>query len=86
VTRPALPCIVCGTALTNVVDMVPNQPNDGVVCHTYGNYGSTVYDPISDSRKLEFNVCDECLTNVSRLGWVVEITRGGEERKVWNGE
>jgi hypothetical protein len=40
----ALPCIVCGKHLVNVFEDAENQPADGLVITTHGNYGSTVFD------------------------------------------
>jgi hypothetical protein len=36
------------------------HPNDGVVFHARGNYGSTVFDPL-DGTYLEVLICDDCL-------------------------
>ena len=55
----ALPCIVCGKKLKNVF-AGSNQPSDGIVVMTTGNYGSTVWDSMN-GEFLEFNVCDPCL-------------------------
>ena len=51
---------------------VANQPNDGVVCHTYDSYGSTQYDRWA-THFLEFNVCDD-LAGAGATGRVVEVT------------
>lgn len=68
----ALPCIKCGKSLSNAVDHVENQPNDGVVCKTSGNYGSTVYDDF-DGKWLEFNLCDNCLVALGNHGLIKEV-------------
>jgi len=65
----ALPCILCGKQLRNVYRDVDNQPNDGVVCFTSGNYGSTVFDSFNGER-LEFNCCDNCLVEAGAKGRV----------------
>jgi hypothetical protein len=59
-TKLALPCIVCGAQLRNVVDDVENQPDGGTAFITHGHYGSTVFDPMN-GEYLEINVCDQCL-------------------------
>ena len=56
----ALPCIVCGRELFNVVEGSVNQPSDGLSFSSHGAYGSTVFDPM-DGSHLEINVCDKCL-------------------------
>ncbi len=65
----ALPCIVCGKHLVNVFEDAENQPADGLVITTHGNYGSTVFDPM-DGNFLEFNVCDECIVRAGEQGRV----------------
>lgn len=63
----ALPCIVCGKELRNVMpdEGVTNQPSGGTAFSTQGHYGSTAFDPM-DWSELEINVCDECLTRAGR--------------------
>lgn len=65
--KNALPCVVCGRTLRNVMDETDNQPSDGVVCQTRGNYGSTVFDSFN-GEKLEFNLCDPCLVKADEQG------------------
>lgn len=72
---PALSCIVCHKALVNEIDLADNQPRDGVVCNTHGNYGSRVYDSLNANEYLEFNVCDDCLVKASNRGEIVHVTR-----------
>lgn len=56
-----LRCIVCdGGLLPAFEELNSVQPTQGVVCHTYGNYGSTAFDPL-DGSYLLFLVCDDCL-------------------------
>lgn len=87
VGKRTLSCLSCGKPLFNVTDNVPNQPNNGVVCHTSGNYGSTQYDALGDHSFLEFNVCDDCLGDAGLTGRVVEVTRQPqyplEDRQAW---
>lgn len=69
-THEALPCIVCGLTLDNCFDSEENQPDGGTAFHTYGHYGSTVFDPMNGTA-LELNVCDECLLRLGREGKVL---------------
>ena len=61
------PCIVCGKSLKNF--FAPNQPLDGCLFTSRGNYGSSVFDEI-DGAKLEINICDDCLCTAQKKGWV----------------
>lgn len=69
-SEPALPCIVCGRELRNVFDEADNQPNDGVVFTSHGNYGSTVFDDFI-GQHLEVNLCDPCLVRAGEQGRVL---------------
>lgn len=55
-------CIVCGAVPEPAVpaDIEQNQPYAATVFRAYGQYGSTVFDPM-DRSFLEINVCDSCL-------------------------
>jgi hypothetical protein len=66
----ALPCIVCGAELRNVMPDHNNQPRGGVAAFTSGNYGSAVFDSL-DGETLEFTVCDTCLVHAGERGRVV---------------
>jgi hypothetical protein len=61
-----VPCIICGKELSHAFGRfldepeITNQPNDGVACVSYGNYGSTVFDSF-DGQRIEFAICDICL-------------------------
>lgn len=62
----AVPCFRCGQVLdyafSRPVGAPPhNQPADGCVFRSYGNYGSTVFDPYRESAWLEIAICDACL-------------------------
>lgn len=68
-------CFKCGKkmdpALANPMDLpwpdIP--PCDGLVFRSYGNYGSTIFDPegtFEDERALEIAVCDECVKKHQR--------------------
>jgi hypothetical protein len=63
-------CIACGTELeSSVGDSGENQPSDATTFRSYGQYGSTVFDPM-DGSFLEINVCDRCLTlHQDRVLW-----------------
>lgn len=56
----ALPCIVCGGVLDNILENGGNQPIGGLAFSSPGHYGTTVFDPM-DGSVLELNVCDKCL-------------------------
>jgi hypothetical protein len=58
-------CIVCNTEVENWDIAYPEDnpqvhPIGGTVFRTYGNYGSSVFDPM-DASYLEVVVCDRCL-------------------------
>lgn len=62
-----LPCLVCGKTIAPVFPDTtltdpgePAQPVDAVMFFSYGQYGSTVFDP-QDESKLYINLCDPCL-------------------------
>lgn len=56
----AVPCLICGGELRNVLDTGFNQPSGGLEFSTPGHYGTTVFDPM-DGTRLVVNVCDNCL-------------------------
>jgi hypothetical protein len=47
-----------------------NHPDDGCAAIVYGNYGSTVFDPLNGSY-LELNICDGCLVGAALKGRVL---------------
>lgn len=69
----SFPCLVCGCGLERVHDDAEGQPDDGLMCMTRGNYGSTVFDP-EDMSYLAFNVCDTCMVEKAEQGRVM-VTR-----------
>ena len=69
----SFPCLVCGCRLDRVDDGNEGQPDDGLMCSTRGNYGSTVFDP-EDMSYLAFNICDGCMVRKAELGRVM-VTR-----------
>ncbi len=40
---------------------------DGLICQTTGNYGSTIFDPMSGREKVQFFLCDECAITKGHL-------------------
>lgn len=67
---PTVPCLACGRELEPVDAEAENQPYEGVVCKTWGQYGSTEYDSM-DGHFLEFNICDPCLRAAGERGHVL---------------
>jgi hypothetical protein len=69
----SFPCLKCGRVLTRVTSDYEGQPNDGIMCSSHGNYGSTVFDPM-DGSYLAFNICDPCVKRAARQGRLM-VTR-----------
>lgn len=69
----SFPCIICGCVLERVTPTAEGQPDDGIMCQSHGNYGSTVFDP-EDLSYLAFNICDECVVEKAQQGRVM-VTR-----------
>lgn len=66
-----IPCIICRKVLEEAMPGYSNnQPNDGLMCRTGGNYGSTVFDPV-DGTNLYFLICDECMEKAGEDGVVM---------------
>jgi hypothetical protein len=63
-----LPCMICGRDLKAAAPGSQNQPSGGTYFLTYGNYGSTVFDPLGVS-VLEISVCDGCLRERAGRAW-----------------
>jgi hypothetical protein len=59
----------------------PNEdvPSGALICKTYGNYGSTIYDenliPGGPNEWLKFIICDDCMTANSDDVVRVHITK-----------
>lgn len=73
-THSVLPCVVCGRGLEHALpnsSLDTNQPAGGIVFTSHGNYGSTMFDPITDGVFLEVNICDVCLQDRSHRGKVI---------------
>lgn len=68
----ALPCLVCGQALINILDAKDGeQPVHAATFHSYGHYGSA-FDPM-DGRSLHVNVCDACVEEAKAKGRAREM-------------
>lgn len=65
-------CIVCGLLLERCFPDTQYQPSDGLICDTYGNYGSRVYDSLGPEHRI-FWICDECFG--ARIHLTKEISR-----------
>ena len=85
-----LPCIICGAKLENVFEEAQNQVYGGTCFKSYGHYGSTVFDPMSDRRYLEINICDPCLLKRQKENAIYFVrerpTRSIHEFKYWEME
>jgi hypothetical protein len=59
---PLLQCIICDTSFESAVPegFGENQPSEGTVFTSSGQYGSTAFDPL-DGSVLEITICDPCL-------------------------
>lgn len=74
-----LRCIRCGKGFTT--DSPPDwkddgPPNDGLLFISYGNYGSTVYDPQGNGQEyLLVILCDECAVAQAKSGNVMHICK-----------
>lgn len=56
------PCFKCGHVPESVnKEHFPEQPYGATIFTTGGHYGSTVYDPMSQYRRLRIIICDNCL-------------------------
>jgi hypothetical protein len=69
-------CIICFKKLTREhYDEKPTDTitpvYDGLVCRSYGNYGSRLYDPMVGKEFLEFYICDKCMEKKSKMvSWI----------------
>ncbi|MEP7162233.1 MAG: hypothetical protein ABI747_00505 [Candidatus Moraniibacteriota bacterium] len=76
-------CFCCDKELQPINSF---QPNGGVMCSSYGNYGSTAFDPnlsfgTAPTIELFFLICDDCLrTHVARC--IIFVKKPGEKEKV----
>lgn len=67
-------CLVCGKAL----DCSNETFNDCTIWRSYGNYGSSEFDPMSGELTCEAVICDECLNKKSKVVRVVKRTKTQE--------
>lgn len=73
-------CFCCNKEFRPATPEAPdeiNHPQDGTVFIAWGNYGSTVHDPV-ESSFLEINVCDECLVERADKVLIASLERGKE--------
>lgn len=67
-------CFCCGRKLENIGNPGGNQPSKGLEFTSGGHYGCTVFDPM-DSSFLALNICDPCLTEKSKAGFLLRGER-----------
>lgn len=67
-------CIKCSKAMNNIADK-GLQPSGGLAFSTRGHYGSTYFDPM-DGTYLEIAICDECLREIEKAGYVYRSSKG----------
>lgn len=72
-----LPCFVCGVDFDRIPGGPDNMPDGGNIFTATGNYGSTVFDPMTNDCSLEINICADCLQKHRERTIMVrtEITR-----------
>lgn len=71
-----IPCFKCGYMPESVdEEHWPEQPYGATTFTSGGQYGSTVYDPMSPDRYLYINICDKCLLEHKAQVREVFITR-----------
>ena len=67
-----LPCIICQT-------MPYKDEHDGIwgalYFHSYGTFGSGVYDPMGERNYLKISICDKCIKGAADKGLIHEATR-----------
>lgn len=83
-----LDCFKCGKKLQTSLpgSTVYNQPSEGLVFISYGQYGSTVFDPMNDTY-LELNICDLCVAaHKEHVLLVRRIRDVSFEYEKWSGE
>lgn len=79
-----LPCVICGDDLKDIGSGSENHANDANEFCTYGQYGSTKFDPLDGSR-LAVNICDQCLMKAAEAGHVAIGLHGSKELTKWSG-
>jgi hypothetical protein len=71
VKKRDIPCFKCGKPL----EMDHGNIMDGLSFTSPGNYGSTLYDPMSARNWLRIHICDACVAEAAEKGIVLEATR-----------
>jgi len=70
-------CFVCGNELGTSESADPTvltAVDGGLWFRAYGNYGSTVFDPMPDDGFLRIAICDQCIrNNTGSIGHVTNI-------------
>jgi hypothetical protein len=75
-----LHCVRCSKAVEPSVRRIPERnssvtPADALLFISYGNYGSTAFDPVSDCEYLCIIICDACAVALSDAGNVMHVQR-----------
>jgi hypothetical protein len=80
-----VPCIACGKEMDSAANdpHFDHVPGDGVIFHSGGNYGSTVFDSF-DGFQLQVVVCDACLKTYAEARVRLVDPKGG--MTPWDGE
>lgn len=78
-----LPCIACGKLLESAVPpfdeddpaQFQHQPYAALSFSTGGHYGSTLFDPGTNYRRIVISVCDQCVfNNLDRIAFLKRKT------------
>ena len=71
-----LKCIRCDRSFDSDDRSDDGPPNDGLLFISYGNYGSTVYDPQGNGQEyLLVIICDDCAVAQAERGNVMHIRK-----------
>lgn len=54
-------CFRCDKVLESVFDDETEQPYEATSFYSFGQYGSTVFDPMNNFESLKVDICDACL-------------------------
>jgi len=67
-----LPCIVCSKVLEPAFpsEVDSHGPYAATMFTSRGNYGSTLFDPVTINLFLQINVCDDCLRSAGERNHV----------------
>lgn len=87
-THRVLKCIICSKSFEPaLMGHDEYQPYGGIMCSSYGNYGSTVWDVMLTSEYLQFNICDSCIVQKAKQGYVLKTqvsTTNHYSHSPWN--